>query len=102
MHHCCLGRLTILARARHGVTYKDVDSDWKLDLFALLITTTNHSKCSAVITAWTTLKAHSIFTLWELAFLPSSRLLGTMPKALASTDFSLLFLYFELSLSWKS
>jgi hypothetical protein len=32
----------VLSRARCGVTYKAVDSDLKLDLFAFLATTTNY------------------------------------------------------------
>jgi hypothetical protein len=34
----------------YGVTYKDLDSDWKLDLLAWLITRTNCIKSSTVIT----------------------------------------------------
>jgi hypothetical protein len=33
------------------LTYKDADSDWKLDVFASLITEANYSKSSTVITA---------------------------------------------------
>jgi hypothetical protein len=36
---------------RSGVTYKDVDSEWQLDLFASLITATNYNKSSTVIPA---------------------------------------------------
>jgi hypothetical protein len=27
----------------HAVAYSDADSDWKLDMFASIITTTNHN-----------------------------------------------------------
>jgi hypothetical protein len=73
------------------VTYKDVYSDWKLDLFASLITTTNYNKSSTVTTAYITLKVHSIFTLRELVFHPTSRLQWPMTEVLASADFSSIF-----------
>jgi hypothetical protein len=57
---------------------------------------------TAVITASITLKAHVIFILLELVFLPTSRLLWPMPEVLASTNFSSVFLYLELSFSWNS
>jgi hypothetical protein len=50
----------------------------------------NHSSynnSSTVITSWTTLEAYLIFTLWELAFLPTSRLPWPMLKILAATNF---------------
>jgi hypothetical protein len=74
-----------------GVTYTDVDSDWKLDLFASLTTTTNYNKSSTVITAYITLKACLIFTLREPVFLPTSRLPWPMPEVLASADSSSIF-----------
>jgi hypothetical protein len=59
--------------------------DWIL--FALLITTTNYNKSSAVITAWVTLRANLIFALQKLVFLPTSRLPWSMPESLASIGF---------------
>jgi hypothetical protein len=61
--------------------------DWKLDLFAPLITTTNYNISSTVVTAKVTVKAHLIFTLLEPVFLPTSRLPWPMPEVLTSTDF---------------
>jgi hypothetical protein len=36
--------------SRSVVSYQDVESDWKLDLFASLITTTNYKKSPTGIT----------------------------------------------------
>jgi hypothetical protein len=84
------------------MTYKDVDSDCKLDLFASLVTTTIYNESSTVITAYIILKAHSIFNLRELVFLPTSRLPWPIPEVVPSTDFSSIFLYTQVSLSWNS
>jgi hypothetical protein len=45
------GCMKILSWPSSGVTYKDMDSDWKLGLFASPMTTTNDSKSPTVITA---------------------------------------------------
>jgi hypothetical protein len=52
-----------LPRPCSGLTYKGVDSDWKVDLFASLTTATIYNKSSTIITADINLKAHLNFTL---------------------------------------
>jgi hypothetical protein len=83
------------------VTYKEVDSDWQLDLFAAY-NPTNYNKLSAVIIAYITLKAHLNFILRKLVFLQISWLPWPMPEVLTSTDFSFFFLHLEISLSRNS
>jgi hypothetical protein len=80
--------INILSWVRGGVTFKAVYSYWKLDLFALLTTTTNYIKSSTVITASIILQAHLIFTLRELVILPTSQLPWPTPDVQASTDSS--------------
>jgi hypothetical protein len=79
-----------------------VDSDWKLDLFASLIRITNYCKSSVVIIAYSTIKAHLIFTLRELVYLQTFRLPWPMSEGLTSADFPSSFLYLELSFNWNS
>jgi hypothetical protein len=66
--------------------------------FVSLKATTNYSKSSIVIAAPITPKTHSIFTLRELVFLPTSRLPWPMPKVLVSSDLSSIFSYLGHSL----
>jgi hypothetical protein len=42
--------LTILSRSSSGVTYKDVNSNWKLQIFASIQAKTNFNKSSKIVT----------------------------------------------------
>jgi hypothetical protein len=84
------------------VPYEDIDSDWKLDLFASFITKKIYNKSSTFITAYVILKADLIFTLREPFFLATSRFQWPILQVLASTGFTSIFLHLEFSVRWNS